>query len=56
MWYYPPAFFVERRDAIGAWLVCLVVTAVCFGSPMLGAAFDTSAAPRHAAAGCKHLG
>jgi len=56
MWYYPPAFFVESRDAIGAWIVCLLVAAACFGSPLLAAAFDTSAATRSALAGCEHLG
>ena len=56
MWYHPAAFLVEKRDVIGAWLLCLVVAAACFGSPMLGAALDTSAATRHAAAGCVRLG
>ena len=56
MWYYPASFFVEKRDVIGAWLVCLVLAAGCLGSPMLGAAFDTITATRHAAAGCAHLG
>jgi hypothetical protein len=31
MWYYPPAFVLEKRDVIGAWLVCFVVAAACFG-------------------------
>jgi hypothetical protein len=56
MWYYPATFLVEKRDVIGAWLVCLVVAAAGFGSPMLGAAFDTSAATRHVVAGCERLG
>ena len=56
MWDYPAAIFVEKRDVIGAWLVCLLVAAACFGSPMLGAAFDNSAATRHAAAGCGLVG
>ena len=56
MWYYPAAFFVEKRDVIGAWLVCLFLAAACFGSPLLGAAFDASAATCHAAAGCERLG
>ena len=56
MWYYPAAVLVEKRDAIGAWLICLSVAAACFGSPMLNASFDTSAATRHAAAGCERLG
>ena len=55
MSYYPAAFLVDKRNVIGAWLVCLFVAAVCFGSPLLGAAFDTSAATRHAVAGCEHL-
>jgi hypothetical protein len=55
MWYYPAAFLVEKRDVIGAWLVCLMAAA-CFGSPMLGPAFDTSAATRHAAVDCDRVG
>jgi hypothetical protein len=35
MWYHPADFFLGKRDVIGAWLVCLVVAAVCFGSSML---------------------
>jgi hypothetical protein len=27
MWYDPPAFFLGRRDVIGAWLVCLALAA-----------------------------
>ena len=56
MWYYPAAVSVEKRDVTGAWLVCLVVAAACLGLPMLGAAFDTSAATRHAAAGSDPAG
>jgi hypothetical protein len=56
MSYYLAALFVEKRDVIGAWLVCLVVAAACFGSPMLGDAFDTSVATRHVAAGCGPAG
>jgi hypothetical protein len=56
MWYYPAAFLLGRRDVIGAWLVCLVVAGLCFGSPMLTAAFDHSTATRHAAAGCEPVG
>jgi hypothetical protein len=35
MWYYPAAFLVEKRDVIGAWLVCYAVAAACFGLPAL---------------------
>ena len=56
MWYHPAALLLERRDVIGAWLVCLLVAAACFGSSTLNAAFDTAAATRHAAAGCKAVG
>ena len=56
MWYYPAAFMVEKRDVIGAWLVCLLVAAACFGSPKISAALETSAATRHAAAGCGPVG
>jgi hypothetical protein len=56
MWYYPGAFLVGKRDVIGAWLVCLLVAAACFVSPVLSAAFDHSTATRDAAAGCAPMG
>jgi hypothetical protein len=56
MWYHPSAFVLGKRDVIGAWLVCLIVAAVCLGSPLLNAAFDATAATRHAAAGCDPAG
>ena len=56
MWYYPAAFMVEKRDVIGAWLVCLLVAAACCGSPKISAALETSAVTRHAAAGCGPVG
>ena len=54
MWYYPADFLVGKRDVIGAWLVCLIVAAVCFGSPMLTAPSDPPGAARHAAASTEH--
>jgi hypothetical protein len=56
MWYYPAALIVGKRDVMGAWVICLLVAAVCFGSPMLTAAFDHESATRHAAAGCATVG
>jgi hypothetical protein len=56
MWYYPAVFAVGKRDLIGAWVICPLVAAACLGSPLLGAAFDTAAATRHAAAGCEPVG
>jgi hypothetical protein len=32
MWYHPVAFALGSRDVIGAWLVCFIIAAVCFGS------------------------
>jgi hypothetical protein len=32
MWYHPAAFVLGKRDVMGAWLVCLGVAAMCFGS------------------------
>ena len=40
MWYHPAAFAVGRRDVIGGWLVCLVVAAASFGTPLVTAAVD----------------
>jgi hypothetical protein len=31
MWYYPADFVLGKRDVVGAWLVCLVIAAACFG-------------------------
>jgi hypothetical protein len=53
MWYHPAAFTVGKRDVIGAWIICLFVAAACFGSPLLNGAFESSAATRHASAGCE---
>jgi hypothetical protein len=35
MWHYPADFVLGKRDVIGAWLVCLVIAAACFGSSIL---------------------
>jgi hypothetical protein len=35
MWYYSADFALGKRDAIGAWLVCRVIAAACFGSAIL---------------------
>ena len=44
MWYNPSAFFLERRDVIGAWLICGAIAAAFFGYPALTSAPDTWAA------------
>jgi hypothetical protein len=46
MWYYPGAFNLSVRDAVGAWLVCLAVAAAFFGYPLVTA---TPAVQRDAA-------
>ena len=56
MRYHPAGIFVERRDVIGARVVCLFVAAACFGAPLLGVASETSAATGHTAAGCERPG
>jgi hypothetical protein len=50
MWYPPGALILSKRDVIAAWIVCLVVVAACFGSPMLAAALGTAAGGVHLAA------
>jgi hypothetical protein len=55
MWYDPAAFLVGKRDVIGAWLVCLLVAAACFGS-LVTAGFDHAMATSHAAASCATVG
>jgi uncharacterized membrane protein len=31
MGYYPAAFFLEKRDVIGAWLICGAIATAFFG-------------------------
>jgi len=50
MWYHPAALILSKRDVIAAWIVCLVLVAACFGSPMLAAALGTAAGYVHLAA------
>jgi hypothetical protein len=33
MWYQPAALIPDKRDVIGAWIVCLAVALVFFGYP-----------------------
>ena len=30
MWYHPGAFFVGKRDVIGAWVICLALATAFF--------------------------
>jgi hypothetical protein len=50
MWYHPGALILSKRDVIAAWIVCLVLVAAYFGSPMLAAALGTAAGGVHLAA------
>ena len=50
MEYYPGAFSLGIRDAIGAWLVCLAIAAAFFGYPLVTAAWDASVVQHRAAA------
>ena len=47
MWYHPASFFVEKRDVIGAWVICLAVAVVFFGYPVVMTALDVSAEDLH---------
>jgi hypothetical protein len=49
MWYHPASFFVEKRDVIGAWVICLAVAVVFFGYPVVMTALDVSAEDLHTA-------
>jgi hypothetical protein len=33
MWYYPAAFFLDKRYVIGAWLICGAIATAFFGCP-----------------------
>jgi hypothetical protein len=37
MEHHPASFAVDKRDGIGAWIVCFAFAGACFGSPMLAA-------------------
>ena len=38
MWYDPTALFLGQRHVVGAWLVCLALSAACLGLPVLATA------------------
>ena len=40
MWYHPNAFLLGKRDAIGAWLICLALAMAFFGYPLVTTALD----------------
>ena len=56
MWYYPAAFFLDKRDVIGAWLICAAIATAFFGYPAFTAALDSSTGHRHYATACPVLG
>ena len=37
MWYHPAALIADKRDVIGAWIVCLAIALVFFGCPAVTA-------------------
>jgi hypothetical protein len=50
MWYHPAAFFVGKRDVIGAWVICHAVATAFFGYPVVMTALDVWAEDLHTAA------
>ena len=44
MWYHPAAFALGRSDVVAAWLVCLAISAACFGFPVSESLIDAKAA------------
>ena len=50
MWYHPAAFFVGKRDVIGAWVICLSVAVTFFGYPVVTTALNAWAGNLHTAA------
>jgi hypothetical protein len=53
MWYYRAAFFLDKRDVIGAWLICGAIATAFFGCPALTGALDSSTGDRHYATACR---
>jgi hypothetical protein len=56
MWYHPAAFFVDKRDIIDAWLICVVLATAFFGYPAVTTALDTRAGDRPTATAGRHAG
>jgi hypothetical protein len=56
MWYYPAAFFLDKRDVIGAWLICGAIAMAFFGYPALTDALDSPTGDRHYAAASPGFG
>ena len=52
MWYHPAAFFLTKRDVIGAWLICVAVATAFFGYPVVTAALDIWAGNRDTTTAC----
>jgi hypothetical protein len=50
MWYHPGAFFVRKRDVIGAWVICLALATAFFAYPVVITALDVWAEDFHTAA------
>ena len=49
MWYHPAAFFLEKRDVIGAWIICLALAMAFFGYPIVTTELDAWARDLHTA-------
>jgi hypothetical protein len=56
MWYYPAVFFLDKRDIIGAWLICGAIATAFFGCPALTGALDSPTGDRHYAAASPGFG
>jgi hypothetical protein len=52
MWYHPAAFFLTKRDVIGAWLICVAVATAFFGYPVVTTASDIWAGNRDTTTAC----
>ena len=52
MWYHPAAFFLTKRDVIGAWLICFAVATAFFGYPGVTAALAIWAGNRDTTTAC----
>jgi hypothetical protein len=56
MWYYPAAFFLDKRDVIGAWLICGAIATAFFGCPALTGALASPTEDRDYAAASPGFG
>ena len=52
MWDHPAAFFLTKRDVIGAWFICIAVATAFFGYPAVTSGLDIGPENRDITTAC----